>query len=92
MIIFGYAIETRTSDEGVLEIKTRVPLIHGPYDLLEYKGRPTHGYIADSKLPWYQSVVLPKDPQKGDVVALTPLDDGKADFLIVGLMGSSYHK
>lgn len=90
MIIFGYVKQYKYTGDGTLLIQVRIPVIHGPYTLKEYKGMPVRNYVSDDDLPWYQSVILPYLPNVGEVVALAPMDDGKSDFFIIGSTGGSY--
>ena len=91
MIVYGYAKATKYSGDGTLLIQTRIPNIHGPYLLSDYKGKRVRNYTEDSDLPWYPSLALPYLPGDGDVVALTSLDDTSASWLILGLTGGSYN-
>lgn len=90
MVIFGYAKQFQYAGDGTLYIKVRIPLIHGPYSQREYRGKQIRNYVADADLPWCMSLLLPRLPSEGDVVALTPLDEGNVDFVVIGLTGGSY--
>lgn len=91
MIVFGYVKGTRYAGDGTLLIQTRIPNIHGPYLLSDYKGKKIRNYTKDEDLPWYQSVLLPYLPGDGEVVALTSLDSTSSSWLILGLTGGSYN-
>jgi hypothetical protein len=90
MIVYGYAKEYYYTGEGMLLIKCRIPVIHGPYNYNDFKGTRPKRYIIDKDLPFYPSVILPHLPIDGDVVALESTDEGKEHFIVIGLMGSSY--
>ena len=91
MIIFGYAKDTKYSGDGTLLIQTRVPNIHGPYSISDYKGKKIRNYTEDADLPWYPSVLLPHLPGDGEVVAISSLDNTSSSWLIIGLTGGSYN-
>ena len=91
MIVFGYVKDTRYAGDGTLLIRTRIPNVHGPYLLSDYKGKKIRNYTKDEDLPWYPSLILPYLPGDGDVVALTSLDDTSSSWLILGLTGGSYN-
>ena len=91
MIVFGYVKGTKYAGDGTLLIQTRIPNIHGPYLLSDYKGKKIRNYTKDEDLPWYQSVLLPYLPGDGEVVALTSLDGTSSSWLILGLTGGSYN-
>ena len=90
MIVYGYAKATKYSGDGTLLIQTRIPNIHGPYQISDYKGKKIRNYTADKDLPWYPSILLPYTPGDGDVVAVASLDDTSSSWLIIGLTGGSY--
>lgn len=90
MLVFGYVKQYKYTGDGTLLIQVRIPVIHGPYTQKEYNGLPVRNYVSDENLPWYQSVILPHLPNVGEVVALVPMDDGKSDFVVVGVTGGSY--
>lgn len=92
MITFGYAKSYYYDSNGCLYIKVRVPSIHGAYKQQDYKGAPIKNYTLDENLPFYQSVVLPRMPADGDVVALQSMSEGNgSDMIVVGLTGSKYN-
>lgn len=91
MIIFGYAKDYRYTGDGNLEIQVRIPQIHGPYNKKDAKGKEIKSYIEDKDLPYYPSLLLYSLPVDGDLVALEDMSDSdNKDFLVIGLMGSSY--
>ena len=91
MIVYGYVKNVKYSGDGTLLIQTRIPNIHGPYLLSDYKGKKIRNYTADADLPWYPSLVLPYTPGDGDVVAITSLDKSSSNWMILGLTGGSYN-
>lgn len=90
MIIYGYVKAVKYSGDGTLLIQTRIPNVHGPYLISDYKGKKVRNYTSDADLPWYPSLLLPYTPGDGEVVALASLDDTSSSFLILGLTGGSY--
>mgnify|MGYP004640217525 FL=1 len=76
--------------DGTLYIKVRIPSIHGPYSMKEYNGQPVRNYTRDENLPYYPSLLLPHLPNEGDVVAITSLDSGNNQFIVIGLTGGNY--
>lgn len=90
MIVYGYAKGVKYSGDGTMLIQVRIPNIHGPYLLSDYKGKKIRNYTRDEDLPWYPSLVLPYTPGDGDVVALTTLDGTPSAWLVLGLTGGSY--
>ena len=90
MVVYGYVKSTKYSGDGTLLIQTRIPNIHGPYLISDYKGKKIRNYTKDADLPWYPSLILPYTPGDGDVVALTSLDTSSSSWLILGLTGGSY--
>lgn len=90
MITFGYVKQYRYANDGTLMLQVRIPSVHGPYDVSEYKGRQIRNYIRDSELPWYQSILLPHLPVEGEVVALESINHANTEFLVIGLTGGSY--
>ena len=90
MIVYGYVKATKYSGDGTLLIQTRIPNVHGPYLISDYKGKKVRNYTSDADLPWYPSLLLPYTPGDGEVVALASLDDTSSSFLILGLTGGSY--
>lgn len=92
MIVYGYAKGYYYDEQGSMFVKVRIPSVHGAYRQQDYKGASVKNYVLDEDLPFYQSVVLPRSPSEGDVVALTSTGEGRgSDFLVVGLTGSSYN-
>lgn len=90
MITFGYVKQYRYTGTGILELQVRVPSIHGPYSQQNAKGQVIRGYVRDDDLPWYQSLLLPHTPVEGEVVALQSMNDGRNNFIVIGLTGGSY--
>ena len=92
MIVFGYAKDYYYTGDSTLIIRVRIPNIHGPYRREDAKGNTIRNYVKDEDLPYYQSVLLPRLPNDGDVLALTPLSESSTnlDFLVIGLTGASY--
>lgn len=90
MIVFGYVKGYNYSGDGVLNIKVRVPSIHGPYRLSEYSGAIPRNYVRDENLPYYPSLLLPYEPKEGDVVALEFTSTESSNMLVIGLTGGSY--
>lgn len=92
MIVYGYAKSYYYDTNGCLYIRVRIPSIHGAYKQADYKGKQVKNYVIDENLPYYQSVILPRMPADGDVVALTSTSEGKgSDFMVVGLTGAKYN-
>jgi len=90
MVTFGYAIKHNYTADGTLQIQVRIPSIHGPFRLSDYGGQPVRNYTAEEDLPFYPSLILPHLPRYGDVVALTSLNEGRIDFMVMGLTGGSH--
>ena len=90
MIVYGYAKGTKYAGDGTLMIQVRIPNIHGPLELSDYKGKKIRNYTRDKDLPWYPSLLLPYLPADGEVVAVTSLDNTSSNFLVIGLTGGSY--
>lgn len=92
MIVFGYAKDYYYTGNGALVVRVRIPNIHGPYRKEDAKGQTIHNYVRDADLPYYQSVLLPRLPNDGDVVALTNLSnsDTNTNFFVIGLTGATY--
>ena len=90
MITFGYVRQYRYANDGTLMLQVRIPSVHGPYNLSEYKGRQIHNYTKDEDLPWYQSILLPHLPTSGEVIALESINKANTEFLAIGLTGGSY--
>lgn len=90
MIVHGYAKSSMVEEDGTFKLKVRIPSIHGPYSLSDYRGRRPVNYVRDEDLPYYNSVILPKTVEDGDVVVLTTNNDDSSHFFVLGLTGSSY--
>lgn len=89
MIVFGFAKDYYYDNDGTLKIQVRIPSIHGPYAQTTSQGRNT--YTRDQDLPWVTSLLLPKFPNDGDVVALQSCNESRSSELIcIGLTGGSY--
>jgi len=71
-------------------IQVRIPSVHGAYGQKEYMGQTVRNYVQDDDLPYYQSALLPSMPSEGQVAVVATLDEGKSNFLVIGLMGASY--
>lgn len=91
MVIYGYAKDYTYEGVGNLMIRCRIPSIHGPYNYNDFKGTRPKRYVKDEDLPYYPSVLLPYLPIEGNVVALMSLDEGNNQFIVIGLMGSTYN-
>lgn len=89
MIIFGYVKDYYYSGDGSLQIKVRIPLIHGAYAQTEYQGKPVRNYVRDDDLPYYPSLLLPHLPNEGEVVALASTDTSSNNLIVIGLTGGS---
>lgn len=90
MIVYGYAMNYQYTNEGTMLIQVRIPAIHGPMNKKEYKGANIRNYVNEENLPWYQSLLLSNNPLRGQVVALSSLNDTPNDFLVLGLTGGQY--
>lgn len=92
MIVFGYAKDYYYTGDSTLLVRVRIPNIHGPYRREDAKGQTIHNYVKDENLPYYQSVLLPRNPNDGDVVALTNLSNSNTNtnFFVIGLTGATY--
>lgn len=92
MIVYGFAKDYYYTGDSTLVVRVRIPNIHGPYKKEDAKGKKIHNYVNDEDLPYYQSLLLPRHPHDGDVVALAPLSESSTnlDFLVIGLTGASY--
>lgn len=91
MITYGYAKEYKYAGDGTLQVRVRIPSIHGPYKQSNARGKTIRNYVMDDDLPWYPSLLLPHLPQEGEVVAVQSLNKGNSDFIVIGLTGGSYH-
>lgn len=90
MVVFGYAKGYQYAGDGTLQIKVRIPTIHGPYDQRSYKGQRVRNYIGDGDLPYYPSVLLPHLPNEGEVVVLSTMNETPNDWIIIGMTGGYY--
>lgn len=90
MVIYGYVKDTYYSNDGVLQVKVRIPSIHGPYEMKQYNGKQVRNYVQDKDLPYYDSLLLPYIPKEGEVVALSTMNSGENDYIVLGLTGGSY--
>lgn len=91
MIVYGYVKDYKYTGDGTLQVQVRIPNIHGAYQKSDYKGKTVRNYTADRDLPWYPSLLLPHEPNAGEVVALSSLDNSSANWLVIGLTGGSYN-
>lgn len=90
MVTFGFAKGYQYNGDSTLQIRVRIPSVHGPYKLSDANGKTVRNYVRDEDLPYYQSVLLPTLPTEGDVVALLSIDDSNNEFIVIGLTGASY--
>lgn len=79
------------SGDGTLNIKVRIPSVHGPYKMSEYGGKQVRNYVTDDNLPYYPSVLLPHLPNEGEVAVLASMDSSTSKFIVLGLTGGSYN-
>ena len=92
MIVYGYVKDYNYTGDGTFMIKTRIPVIHGPFLQDDAKGKKIRNYVSDDNLPYYPSVILPHTPVVGEVVALSNIKDSTTtEFIIIGLTGGSYY-
>lgn len=92
MVTYGYAKSYYYDSQGVMYVQVRIPSIHGAYKQKDYNGAQIKSYVLDEDLPFYQSVVLPRNPSEGDVVTLMTTNEGNgSDFIVIGLTGSKYN-
>lgn len=91
MVVYGYVKDFKYAGDGTMQVQVRIPNVHGAYDKSNYKGKTIRNYTADEDLPWYQSLLLPHEPNEGEVVALTSLDKSSSNWLVIGLTGGSYN-
>ncbi|WP_301003087.1 hypothetical protein [uncultured Duncaniella sp.] len=91
MIIYGYAKDYYYAGDGTLQIRVRIPQIHGAYNQRDYRGKSARNYVIDEALPYYPSLLLPHLPNEGEVVALISMNEANSEFLVIGLTGSSYN-
>ena len=89
--IYGYAKGYMYDYNGQLLIKVRIPQIHGAYNQKDYQGQRIHNYVLDEDLPFYNSVVLPRLPNDGDVVSLDSSGALGAGYTVTGLTGGKYN-
>lgn len=88
MIVYGYAKGFQYTNDGTLQVRVRVPAIHGPYKQTSAKGP----YTRDEDLPWMTSVLLPHVPNEGEVVMLASVNNSNSsDYVVIGLTGGSYY-
>lgn len=92
MIIYGYVKQYRYVNDGTLQIQVRIPSIHGPYKLSDYKGKTVRNYTRDEDLPYYPAMLMPHLPLDGEVAVLSSVDKSNNQFIVLGLTGGSYHK
>lgn len=91
-VVYGYAKRYYYDERSRIRVQVRIPSIHGAYNQKEYKGQQIRNYTKDEDLPFYDSLVLPRVPNEGDVVALMSLNDGRgSDFMVIGLTGAKYN-
>lgn len=91
MLIMGYAKGYRYAGDGTLQIRVRIPSIHGPYKQTEYKGRTPRNYVLDQDLPFCNSVILPHLPGEGDVVLLCSVNESNQEWMVIGLTGGVFN-
>jgi hypothetical protein len=90
MITYGYVKDYRYTISGTLEVQVRIPSIHGPYNLSDYRGNPVRNYVQDKNLPYYCALLLHHEPVEGEVVALTSIDNSNNNFMVIGQTGGNY--
>lgn len=91
MITYGYCKGYYYTGDGTLMVRCRIPSIHGPYSQKNANGKTIRNYVTDDALPYYPSLLLPHLPNEGEVVAISSLDSGNSNFLVLGLTGASYY-
>jgi len=91
MVVYGYAKDYKYTGDGTMMVQVRIPNVHGAYQLEDYQGKKVRNYTSDADLPWYPSLLLPHEPDEGDVVALASLDKSSSNLLVIGLTGGSYN-
>ena len=89
MIVYGYAKDVKYSGDGTMYVRVRIPVIHGPDDRSEYKGREVRNYVWDKDLPYYQANILASVPVNGDILELQTPSEGSTDFIVTGITGST---
>ena len=89
---FGYAKDFYYTSDSTMQIRVRIPSIHGPYRQQDAGGKTLHNYVQDTDLPYYPSIILPQVPKDGDVVVLSSINNSevKPEFMVIGLTGASY--
>lgn len=92
MVINGYVKDHKYEADGTLVIQVRIPSIHGPMDISDYRGKIARNYVRDEDLPYYSSLILPRTPEKDDVVVLISKNDKTTEFIVLGLTGAKYNK
>jgi len=92
MIINGYVRDHKYEADGTLVVQVRIPSIHGPMDINDYRGKVARNYVRDEDLPYYSSLILPRNPEKDDVVTLMSKNDKTSEFIVLGLTGAKYTK
>lgn len=90
MVIYGIAIDTRYSNSGELEVKTRIPNVHGPMSETEYQGAQVTNYTREADLPWYKSILLPNLPNYGEIVLLDSVNGANNEWVVLGVTGGTY--
>lgn len=90
MFTYGYAKDYYYANDGTLQIKVRIPSIHGAYKQTDYRGKSIKNYTLDKDLPYYPSLLLPHLPTEGEVVVLLSSNNSRSDLLVIGLTGGSY--
>ena len=92
MIVYGYVKDYMMNGDGTMSVKVRIPSIHGPYKQQQAQGRTIRNYVQDDNLPWYPSILLPYNPNDGDIVLmLSTNDSGDYNWIVIGLTGGSYN-
>lgn len=92
MMTLGYAKDYYYAGDSTMQIRVRIPSIHGPYKQQDAGGKTLRNYIRDEDLPYYPSILLPQSPKEGDVVVLSSVNNSerKPEFMVIGLTGASY--
>jgi len=89
MIIYGYVKAQQYTNDGTMQLKVRIPSIHGPF---KQTANTRQGYTRDDDLPWYSSLLLPHLPNEGEVVALESVNGtNSSDYIVIGLTGGNYY-
>jgi len=92
MLVYGYAKDYKYTGDGTLQVRVRIPSIHGPWSQKQYKGKTPKNYVLDEKLPYYPALLMPHLPNDGEVVLLSSTNDRSSDFVVLGITGGSYYK